>query len=76
MDEENGIDLLQIVQTSDRLKNIPFILMSGDSELAEIKNTEQEYGVDYLEKPFSPDSFLEKVLDLDKLTRKNGNYSR
>lgn len=56
-----GIDLLKMIRKVDRYKNIPFILLTAESEIEQVKLALSS-GVDgYIVKPFKQETFQEKL---------------
>jgi two-component system chemotaxis response regulator CheY len=61
MPKVNGLQLLKHVKKSDPLKQIPFIMVTGESEQRNVKIA-AELGVNgFLVKPFSADTLMKKV---------------
>lgn len=61
MPEPNGLELLKMARAKDELKDVPFIMLTGDSS-PELVNECITAGVDdYIVKPFQPDSLCAKI---------------
>lgn len=64
MPEMDGIELLREVKADERMFNIPFLLLTSDVDVENVKIA-AELGVNgYLTKPFRNDPLLEKVEQL------------
>lgn len=57
----SGIELLQAVRSDEKLKALPFILVTTESQWREISQALRADVSDYLVKPFHPDSLVEKI---------------
>ena len=57
----DGYGVLHIVQTNDKLKNIPFIFLSAKNERPEVRKGMQLGADDYIGKPFDPTDLLNTV---------------
>ena len=64
MPELNGIDLLKKIRSDERLKNIPFIMLTSDVTTENVKQAITSGVDEYLTKPFRTDPLIEKVLRL------------
>jgi two-component system response regulator len=67
MPKVNGIEVLKVVKSDERLKHIPIVMMTSSQEESDIAET-YKLGVN---------SYIVKPLDLDTLvdiTRKTGHY--
>jgi two-component system chemotaxis response regulator CheY len=65
----SGLDLLKRVRADSKLKGLPFLLLTAESEAAQVTEA-LKAGVDnYLVKPFSTDSLGQKLTQIYK--RKN-----
>ncbi|MGZ3693083.1 MAG: response regulator [Bdellovibrionota bacterium] len=69
MPEMSGIELLEAVRSDPTLRNIPFLMVTGDSEQASAQRAFSAGVTDYLVKPISPDSLAKKVEHVLKLSR-------
>jgi len=56
----NGLDLVNRIRADEALFDIPFILISGDDDLALVRGAARA-GVDLLIKPFRPEELLAAV---------------
>jgi two-component system chemotaxis response regulator CheY len=62
----SGIDLLKRVRADGRFKNTPFLLLTAESEMAQVKEAILA-GVDgYLVKPFTPDILALRLSEVYK----------
>ncbi|MBT4321249.1 response regulator [Candidatus Bathyarchaeota archaeon] len=65
MSNKNGLEVIQEMKKIDRLKGIPVILFSAFQSIKD-----EAIGVDdYLEKPFTRDEFLQKVVKYVSIER-------
>ncbi|MEQ1665078.1 MAG: response regulator [Bdellovibrionales bacterium] len=65
----SGLDLLKRVRSDSKLKGLPFLLLTAESEAAQVTEA-LKAGVDnYLVKPFSTDNLGQKLTQIYK--RKN-----
>lgn len=64
MPELNGIDLLKKIRSDERLKKIPFIMLTSDVTTENVKEAITAGVDEYLTKPFRTDPLIEKVLRL------------
>ncbi len=69
MPELNGEELLKWVRQEDKLKNIPFIMVSSRGDKEFVIQAIQSGVSDYLVKPFNNKQFLEKIY---KALKKHG----
>ena len=61
MPNTTGLDLLKRVRADSRFKELPFVLLTAESEAEQVKEAIMA-GVDnYITKPFSPDTLREKL---------------
>ncbi len=58
MPEMDGLELLKRVRADEKLKNIPFLLLTGKSELLDVQTAIKERVSGYLTKPFAPNDLL------------------
>lgn len=66
MPKMQGIDLLKACRADERYKGVPFLLVTAEGEVSQVKDALQA-GVDnYLLKPFTPDSFKDKFMSVYK----------
>lgn len=65
----NGLELLQYLQHSGLLRDIPVIILSGDDSI-ELERQCKFYGaVKFLLKPFSPEMLIDEVKNALKLSQ-------
>lgn len=63
-----GLDFLKRVRADSRFKNVPFVLLTAESEGAQVAEALRA-GVDhYIVKPFTPDVLLKKLEETHKKT--------
>src|SRR4051794_19049436 len=63
-----GLELLKRVRADSRLKNLPFVLLTAESEAAQVEEA-LKAGVDnYIVKPFSGEGLQKKLEDTHKRT--------
>ena len=77
MPQMNGVELLG--EITKRETGVPVILISGDGDLALAIGAMKTGAVDFIEKPFAHDDFLERVdraLRLGKRTRSDRDAAR
>lgn len=69
MPKLGGVELLQFLQHSGFLRDIPVIILSGDDNF-ELERQCKFYGaVKYLLKPFAPESLIDEVEEALKLSQ-------
>ena len=61
MPEKTGFDMIQAVKSTPKLSKIPIIVLSGVSDRKSIFQAISMGAKDYMIKPFSPPTFLQKV---------------
>jgi len=61
MPETNGIHLLQRVRSNSKLKATPFIMLTAENEAGAVKEAIAAGVTGYLVKPFTPETFKEKL---------------
>ena len=64
MPRMSGLDALQEIRNTDRLKSIPFIMVTAVAESEQVKQAIEAGISDYIVKPVKPDVFKKKVTDL------------
>lgn len=69
MPNVTGLELLQKCKASPTLKKIPFVMVTAESEQAQVVQALRSGAIEYIVKPFSPDSLQKK---LDKLSKRLG----
>lgn len=65
MPQMDGLEVLQQLQANAQTKEIPVVMLTGESSEPEIKRAIEAGAVGYVAKPFTPKSFLsqlEKIL--------------
>ncbi|MEM6641579.1 MAG: response regulator [Bacteroidota bacterium] len=61
LDESNGIDLAKDLKSDDRLRNIPFIFLTGMSEKDLTFSPEELKYEAFISKPFNPGSLIDQI---------------
>jgi len=61
MPELMGIDLLKKCRAMDDYKNLPFMLVTAESEINQIKEAVTAGVSEYVLKPFTPATFKQKL---------------
>jgi two-component system chemotaxis response regulator CheY len=58
----SGIEVLRRVKANERLKDIPVMMVTTDSEREKIVEAIQEGASNYLAKPFAPEDLVAKMM--------------
>lgn len=61
MPNMTGIELLHAVRGDERLKHLPFILVTTESQWSQISQAIRGEVSEYVVKPFHPESLVEKI---------------
>ena len=61
MPNMTGLDLLKVVRGDDRLKGIPFIMVTAEGMKNNVIEAVKSGVTNYIVKPFSPETFSEKI---------------
>ncbi len=61
MPKMTGLDLLKKVRSDERLKGIPFLMVTAESEKGNVIEAVQAGVTNYIVKPFTPEVFKQKV---------------
>lgn len=61
MPEMEGIDLLKAVRADEKLQNIPFLMLTSDVSVENVRDAVQAGVSDYLAKPFRHAPLIKKV---------------
>jgi CheY-like chemotaxis protein len=69
MPQVGGIELLQFLQHSGFLRDIPVIILSGDDNYELERQCKFHGAVKYLLKPFAPETIIDEVEDALKLSQ-------
>ena len=64
MPNMSGLELFNTIKLDDNLKNIPFILLTGDDQKESVTQAIQAGIQNYIVKPFNPTKLFEKVVEL------------
>ncbi|MBF0551216.1 MAG: tetratricopeptide repeat protein, partial [Deltaproteobacteria bacterium] len=64
MPRMKGIDLLKIIREDDSLKDIPFLLVTGEMDEATVAEAAETNVDAYILKPFGPKTLMEKVIQI------------
>jgi len=60
--EMNGLDVLKIIRNTDKLKKLPVIMISGDSDKQNVIESIKNGANDFTTKPIDKKLFSEKIL--------------
>ena len=66
MPNSSGVDLLRRVRSDSRFKNLPFILVTAESEKSQVLEAVQAGVSNYVVKPFTTDILRQKLEDAHK----------
>ena len=61
MPEMDGIEVLREIQKDERLKSIPVLVISTESEEGNVHQARSEGAANYLTKPFTPEDLEAKI---------------
>ena len=61
----SGLEVLKLVRSVDR--DLPFIMLTGNSDLGSVQEAKENGVTDYIAKPFNPDTLRRKVSIIAKL---------
>ncbi|MCC6156748.1 MAG: response regulator [Deltaproteobacteria bacterium] len=61
MPKMTGLDLLKKVRSDERMKGIPFLMVTAESEKGNVIEAVQAGVTNYIVKPFTPEVFKQKV---------------
>ena len=61
MEPVSGLDLLQAIRNDESLAKIPFIMITGDSDIKKVINARNAGVNGYLTKPFDADTLRSKI---------------
>ena len=61
MPEMEGIDLLKAVRADEKMQNIPFLMLTSDVSVENVRDAVQSGVSDYLAKPFRHAPLIKKV---------------
>jgi len=62
MPNMDGLELLNIVRKSDKLKSIPFLMATAVADAKNVKIAIQHGVTDYIAKPFAPELLCKKIM--------------
>jgi len=65
----NGLDLLKEIRKSEKLKRLPVLMISGESDKANVIESIKFGANDFIVKPIDQKSFTDKVLKIIKSTK-------
>ncbi len=68
MPNKNGLEVLQDMKKTDRLRDVPVIIFSALGSITSMMVEEGHRADDYIEKPFTRNEFLRKVEKILKKT--------
>ena len=61
MPEMEGIDLLKAIRSDEKMQNIPFLMLTSDVSVENVRDAVQSGVSDYLAKPFRHAPLIKKV---------------
>jgi two-component system, chemotaxis family, chemotaxis protein CheY len=61
MPKMTGLELLKMVRADDRFKDIPFLMVTAESDKDSVVQAVKANVTNYILKPFTPDKFKQKV---------------
>ncbi|MBF0230776.1 MAG: response regulator [Desulfamplus sp.] len=61
---QNGLEILKYVRSDERLKHIPFIMVTGESDKKAVIQAAKMGVTAFIVKPFSPDILRKKIESL------------
>lgn len=67
MPNRSGLELLQACREHAKFSRIPFIMVTAESEQAQVVQALRAGAMEYIVKPFSPDSLQKKI---EKISRR------
>ncbi len=67
MPKITGLELLKRIRALERLKETPFLLLTAEAEADKIKEAKKNGVTDYITKPFSPKTLIEKIRNILQL---------
>lgn len=68
MPNMSGLELLEKVRTDEKLKDLPFLMLTANNSMDKVKLAIDAGVNDYIAKPFQPDKLLakmSKIIDLN-----------
>ncbi len=68
MPEMSGDEVLEQLQDNSETKNIPVIMLTGESQITEVSQSLERGALDYIVKPFDNDNL---IVRLDNILNKN-----
>jgi len=63
MPKMTGLELLAEVRQEDKLKNLPFLMLTATNKLEKVKAAIEAGVSDYIAKPFQPQVLVDKIND-------------
>ncbi len=70
MPEMSGLELLQRLRADASIGNVPFLMVTGDSQLESAQRALNAGATDYLVKPISPDALAKKMQKILEISGK------
>ncbi|MFK5984285.1 MAG: response regulator [Pseudomonadota bacterium] len=61
MPQMTGLDLLKAVNTNDKFKDIPFLMLTATSKTEKVQSAIEAGVSDYIAKPFRPKTLIKKI---------------
>ena len=62
MPNMNGLELFKACAANEKLKNIPFLMLTGSSDIKKVKEAISAGVTDYIVKPYKQDDFIGKIV--------------
>lgn len=72
MPEMTGIELLQEIRKSPEFKQLPFVMVTAESETSSVESALKAGTTDYITKPFTVDGLREKIESIFNRLQKAG----
>ena len=72
MPEMTGLELLKELRKTSDFKNLPFVMVTAESETASVSNAVKAGTTDYITKPFTVDGLREKIETIFSRLSKTG----
>jgi two-component system chemotaxis response regulator CheY len=61
MPNMNGLELFKEAEAEEKLKDIPFLMLTGSSDVNKVQEAIAAGVTDYIIKPYQPNAFLTKI---------------
>ena len=56
----DGMEMLEILRSNFETKNVPVLVVSTESNVQRVEEM-MKYGIEYIHKPFTPESLISKI---------------